>query len=129
VMKAPLGGGTPVTLATAPGAGFGIAVDATHVYWSTSGTVSRITKVPLNGGASSTLATEGGLGIAVDAQNVYFTTTDSVKKVPLGGGTPITLATGQDVPTFIAVDATSVYWTNAGSGPVPSGSVMKLTPK
>jgi len=43
---------------------------------------------------------------------------------PLAGGTPTTLATGQISAGAIAVDSTSAYWTNYGSG-----YVMKMTPK
>jgi hypothetical protein len=64
--------------------------------------------------------------IAVDATSVYWTTNTTVMKVPIGGGTSITLASGQDssgsgnlgIDTGIAVDATSVYWTNLGAGEV-----------
>jgi len=68
----------------------------------------------------------------VDGTNVYWTdevASGTVMKVAVGGGTPVTLATGQDHPYGIAVDATSVYWTNVGSSVEYSGSVMKVTPK
>jgi hypothetical protein len=105
-------------------------VDATSVYW-TDPEADTIMKVPLGGGAPTTLATgPAPSGIVVDATSVYWTTSfyrgASVMRVPLGGGTPTTLATGQNSPPGIAVDATSVYWTNCSTLLNPRAKRPKL---
>jgi len=57
--------------------------------------------------------------IAVDAANVYWIEgLGSVRKVPIAGGTPVTLAAAPVLPGGIAVDATSVYWTDTANGNV-----------
>jgi hypothetical protein len=158
VVKAPLAGGSPMTLASggdvrAPTA---VAVDETSVYWanySNSGSISdggsisnsgSIVKVPIAGGAISTLASglNYPIGIAVDGFNVYFITEGSapggvvtqagtVMRVPITGGAPTTLwsapvdpdAGAALIPAGIAVDANNVYWT---AQHYPNGSVMQM---
>jgi hypothetical protein len=46
-------------------------------------------------------------------------------ELALSGGEVETLAIGQAYPWDIAIDATHVYWTNFGTGPM-NGSVMKV---
>lgn len=126
VMKVPLGGGTPVTIATGAGSAESLAVDATHAYWVGSSTgAGYVMRVPLGGGTPTTLASGGKTlrRLVLDASSVYWTdenegTGGTVMKVALGGGTPVTLASGQASPNALAVDASSVYWTNFGSGTV-----------
>jgi hypothetical protein len=124
VVKMPLAGGTPVTLASGFQNPWGIAVDASYVYWAVGGTNGNpidgtIMKMALQGGTPVTLAS--GLGnpeyLSVDATNVYWGDTEGVKKVSLNGGAPVLLAPALvdaegtvELPVGVSVDATSVYW-------------------
>lgn len=121
-------GGAVATLASNLALPLGIAVDATDVYWST---INTIQKVGISGGTPTVIASASGgqgLNLAIDAANVYWadricdTTTcygGVLKKVSINGGAvtwlaPVTL-NFNGYNNRIAVDSTSVYWTEAGT--------------
>ena len=104
--------------------GAGIAVDATSVYW----TDGNIMKVPIRGGAATTLAVAQAQGaIAVDATSVYWADGGGLMKMAIGGGTPTTLVSRSDVGA-VAIDSANVYYA-AGDGlfEVPLGGGAPTT--
>ena len=126
VMSLPLGGGALTTIASDQGVPTGIALDGAFVYWA-SGAVYR---APLAGGTTSPLTTTSTVNawdIAVYGDDVYWTDVSTVMKADVLTGDLTTLATDQQSPVSIAVDGTSVYWVNRGTGSVsPDGTVMKV---
>jgi hypothetical protein len=100
LLKAPIGGGTTVTIASGLDAQ-DIAVDATGVYWIDYGTTS--TDCTSNDGSLWELAT--------------------------GSSTPVTLASSLHAPGSLAVRDADVYWSEGGSfcnvPQTPLGSVFK----
>jgi hypothetical protein len=49
-------------------------------------------------------------------------------KVPIGGGTPTILASGQNNPHGIAIDAANIYWTTNYTGTVMKVPIGGGTP-
>ncbi len=130
LMKVPLGGGTPTTLAQWSAVTTDIATDGTNVYFATD---TAVMELPIDGGTPTTLAPTTGTGnIAVDATDVYWTeAAGSVMKCAIGGcnNTPTQLAANQTGASSIAVDATTVYWVAGGaieSVPIGGGPVTTL---
>ena len=71
-MKESVGGGDPVTLASAQASPLAIAVDATSVYWMNY-VGGAVMSVPLAGGTPLALVASGAVGITIDRTSVYWT--------------------------------------------------------
>jgi hypothetical protein len=123
LMAAPLGGGVPVLLAS--GSVWDLEVVGEDVVYVDQ-TAAALMNLPKSGRAPVVLATFFGgempFWLDVDADNAYLATRAAIVKVPLDGGDPVPLA-GASVPCSLAVDATSVYFTDLFDG------LKKITPK
>jgi hypothetical protein len=118
-------GGIPTALASDEKLPCDLAVVAGFVYWTGTDPVlgGTVKRMPVDGSAGPTVLVQALYapeGIAVDSTFVYWTNFNegTVMKVELAGGTPFTLASGQNNPQAIVVDANSVYWSNAGDGTI-----------
>jgi hypothetical protein len=66
------------------------------------------------------------VGVAVDQSSVFFTSSSSPNGGILScpktgcGGQPTTLAAGEHNPLMLALDATTVYWTDFNDGTIAS---------
>ncbi|HET6582883.1 MAG TPA: hypothetical protein VFG69_05540 [Nannocystaceae bacterium] len=95
--------------------GRGIAVDATHVYF-TDTSAGTILRASIAGGEVDTLVMgqAAPYDLAVDGEAVYWTNfaeAGSVQRVAKDGGAPELVDTNTPFPRAVALDATHVYWT------------------
>lgn len=141
ILRIPLAGGAPTTLASGLESVTGIAVGPTSVYWTDAYTPNPppdaspflngvVMGVPLGGGTVTTLATllANPQAIVTDGANLYWADTSpqgtagqgTILSMPAAGGTPTQLVKGPYQPLVIALDAANVYWGTA------DGRVMKI---
>jgi hypothetical protein len=104
---------------------WGIALDASSIYW-TDGSDDKVRKMAKSGGTATTLASIGaGQPIATDGTNVYWFALNRIASVPVGGGVlPSDVAANEKNVTAMAVDSKDVYWLRGGSGPT-DGAVVR----
>jgi len=123
VVKVPLNGGTPITLAALGGYPMGLAVDATNVYLTTTtGCVFSSTghlgyelmSIPVDGGTPTRLISElssdaSAHGVAIDNANIYWSYVELPAGIyhlsrtePMLGGKILKLPLGGGTPTVLA---------------------------
>ena len=123
VVTVPLSGGTPEVLARGNISRY-FAMDHGDLYFGEYGASGSVKKVSKSGGTAVIFAPESYVGdIVVDATAVYWTAWQTssdgrVMKKSKAGGAVTTLASGESVPSRLALDADNVYWTNQSSGTV-----------
>ncbi|MFH2007580.1 MAG: kelch repeat-containing protein [bacterium] len=136
VYTVPHGGGTPVAIAPGQSEAFGLVGDGSYIYFTTSG-VGDIKKVPVGGGAVTTMASLGysnyPLHIRLVGSDLYWDNPNSgtIKTMPVSGGTPVDVTSGLGHPYGMAVDSTNAYWTcdtcgTVGKAPLSGGSPVIL---
>jgi hypothetical protein len=132
IVRIPLGGGSPMVLASGQGQVWAVAADANNVYWTSDG--GTVQKLAIAGGAPIALASgiDHPGGLAVDATTVYFGSlyNGDVMKVPIAGGAPTTLfsGSGANVPSALglAVDSTHLYWYANASSQLDAGLILSV---
>jgi hypothetical protein len=121
VLSVPIGGGSPTVLVTDSQTPYieAIAIDGASVYYG-----SPLRRIPLAGGAAPVTISASSYdlaGLAVDGANAFFLAFTNMAKVPVGGGATTSLAPATANGVWdIAVDATSIFWTD-----VPHGGISE----
>jgi hypothetical protein len=134
------GGGSPRVLAADVTAGDTIALDADAVVWHESRAIRRVGKT---GGAPSTLL---GMNVPFAASNLVLAGgrllfafnggTWAIGSIPAGGGGSATLVSDIPQPAAVAVDGSTLFWSDVGGDgvgairgvPVTGGDVTTLWP-
>lgn len=122
VQKLAVAGGVPIILANeaidpAPQDCYRrIALDQAYVYWSEGSSVHpvgcAVKKVPLNGGAVTTLIDQAFLAdFTVDGVSLYFSEFSglTIQRMSIDGGATSTVATSV-APLVLTNDADNLYW-------------------
>jgi hypothetical protein len=130
VARAPIGGGEAQVIAHGQKRPRGLALDDQSAYWADD-VYETLVKSPLAGGGRQALGKEDDLAdMTADATGLYFTRAERGEVVRFKSGMKV-LASKEEMPTALAVDATHLYWGCSKTGtlrrmPKEGGAVETL---
>jgi hypothetical protein len=117
VMKLPVAGGSAIPVASSQNKAFGLALNASNVYWSSASAGGTIQSLPLSGGsAAAVVGAANSPVIAVNSTSLFFhdcptenTWCAAVRRMPLSGGASQSIGTGT-IQGFLALNSAYLYW-------------------
>jgi hypothetical protein len=127
IYSVPTAGGSVTTVATGSQDIASIRVTNNTVVWSQTTYPAVVFAQPI-GGSRITLSSGVNVepGLAIQDGFAYFTGSESIYRVPIGGGTRQTLASNLNDAYDLALDATNIYWVEAGNPLGTNGSVRQM---
>jgi hypothetical protein len=127
IYSVPTAGGSVTTVATGSQDIASIRVTNNTVVWSQTTYPAVVFAQPI-GGSRITLSSGVNVepGLAIQDGFAYFTGSESIYRVPIGGGIRQTLASNLNDAYDLALDATNIYWVEAGNPLGTNGSVRQM---
>jgi Domain of unknown function (DUF5050) len=131
IWEANLDGSNPRAIVTGQPDPAGVAVNASHLYWTDSGS-GAIWAANLDGSNPQAIVTGqiSPAGVAVNASHLYWTDSGAIWEANLDGSNPQVIVTGQNDAGFgVAVDASHLYWTDTDGGTIWEANLDGTNPQ
>ena len=128
ISSANLDGSDPQTLVSGQNGPIGVAVDASHLYWTNQNDGS-IWAANRDGTSPHAISNAGlaGWDIAVGGDHLYWTVLGrgAIWEANLDGSDPHAIVTGQAAPVGIAVNSGNIYWSTTGDNSAGAGAIWQ----